>query len=69
MSTHSLSHVSYATPNAILAVGAIFPILSVSAVILRFYTRYAQKAALLTDDWLTLPAMVGVIMKGHQSLR
>lgn len=62
MSTQSLSHVSYATPNSIIAVGAIFPILSIFAVILRFYTRYVQKAALLVDDWLTLPAMVSVIV-------
>lgn len=42
--------------------------LAVLAVALRFYARHHQKAALLADDWLLVPALVRVILAGKQAL-
>ena len=58
MSSEFLSHVSFASPRALISVGVVFPALSLIAVTFRFYTRHVQKTSLLMDDWLTLPALV-----------
>ena len=58
-SVSSLSHVTYATPGSMIALGAAFPALGIVAVALRFYTRRIQKAPLKLDDWLTIPVLVG----------
>ena len=51
------------TPESVVAVGAVFPALGIIVVALRFYTRYRQKARLMLDDWLTVPALVGSITR------
>ena len=51
-------NVSYITPGAIIVVEAVFPVLSIVAVGLRFYARCLQKTRLLADDWLLVPALV-----------
>ena len=49
------------SPGTIIAVGTVFPALGIVFVALRFYTRYIQKARLMMDDYLTLPALVSII--------
>lgn len=49
---------TYATPETIIAVSVIFPVLSIIAVALRFHTRRLQKTGFQIDDWLILPALV-----------
>lgn len=51
-------NVSYVTPGAIVGVAALFPVLSITFVGLRFYVRRVQKAKLLADDMLLVPALV-----------
>ena len=51
-------NVSYITPGAVIVVAAVFPVLSIVAVGLRFYARWLQKIRLLADDWLLVPALV-----------
>lgn len=51
------------TPAAILAAGITFPILGMIASALRFYTRKLQKARLMTDDYLIIPALVRNALK------
>jgi len=47
---------SYATPDGLYALATTLPIIGFSAVALRFYSRRLQKAPLLLDDWLIVPA-------------
>ncbi|KAI1169769.1 hypothetical protein F4777DRAFT_571930 [Nemania sp. FL0916] len=65
----------YASPRFVIAVGVVFPVLSIIAVALRFWARSAQKAPLLIDDWLLVIAVamniglgiciiIGVVGKG-----
>lgn len=63
MSYMYFSHVSYATLSAIMAIGSTMPVLCIFAVALRFYTRLRQRAALMADDWLTLPALVSSTLR------
>lgn len=42
---------SYATPEALIALGSVLPALATIIVCLRFYTRKAQKIAIMADDW------------------
>lgn len=51
-------NVSYVSPEAIIAVAALFPSLSIVFVGLRFYVRRVQRMKLLADDWLLIPALV-----------
>ena len=51
-------NVSYITPGAMIAVAVLFPVLSMVCVGLRVYTRCVQKASILADDWLLVPAVV-----------
>jgi len=51
----------YADPGGLIVMGAIFPILGFIATVLRFYTRRLQKAKLLIDDWLLIPAEIVLI--------
>lgn len=51
-------NVSYITPGTMIGVGVLFPVLSISFVGLRFYIRRIQRARLLADDWLLVPALV-----------
>ncbi len=46
------------SPSNVVAAGAVLPSLCAIIVALRFYTRRAQRARLLLDDWLTIPALV-----------
>lgn len=48
------------TPANVIAAGAIWPSVCAVAVALRFYTRRLQGTTLLMDDWLTIPALVGI---------
>ncbi|KAF4627950.1 hypothetical protein G7Y89_g10205 [Cudoniella acicularis] len=59
--TGFLSHVTFATERSIVALSASILVLATCAVALRFYVRRVQKAALLIDDWLTLPSLVMII--------
>lgn len=49
---------SYPTAGEIIAAGTVLPILAIIAVILRFFVRSRQQAAVGLDDWLTIPALV-----------
>lgn len=53
-------NVSYITPGAMIAVAVVFPVLGILSVGLRVYVRRVQKARILADDWLLLPALVGL---------
>jgi hypothetical protein len=44
------------SPANTIACGIIFPIAAGAVVVLRFYCRHIQRAKLLADDWLTIPA-------------
>ncbi|MCJ1405167.1 hypothetical protein MMC11_008393 [Xylographa trunciseda] len=48
----------YNSPAAVVTVGIILPVLDALAVALRFHTRRIQRLPLLTDDWLTIPALI-----------
>ena len=52
---------SYADKGALEATAVIFAVLPVVAVGLRFYARSISNAKLGIDDWLMIPAMVGLI--------
>ena len=52
-------NVTYVTPGAIISVAVVFPVLGTLCVGLRIYVRRVQKARILADDWLLLPALVG----------
>lgn len=52
--------VAIISPGTIIAAGVVFPALGVVFVALRFYTRCIQKARLMMDDYLTLPALVSM---------
>jgi len=43
-----------------LALCIIFPFLSIVAVIARFRARSIQKNRLAADDWVVIPALVGL---------
>ena len=51
-------NVSYITPGTMIGVAVLFPVLSIGFVGLRFSVRRIQKARLLADDWLLVPALV-----------
>lgn len=44
-----------------IAVAVVFPVLGILSVGLRVYVRRVQKARILADDWLLLPALVGLL--------
>ena len=52
------SGVGAPSPLLILLAGAVLPPICVLFVALRFYIRRVQGSRLLTDDWLTIPALV-----------
>ena len=62
-------NVSYVSPQAIITVGAFFPALSVLLVGLRFFIRRFQKARLLADDWLLVPALVAPPLSCQRTVR
>lgn len=49
---------TYANSECTLAVSISIPVLAVSVVALRFYSRVAHKTPASWDDWLIVPAMV-----------
>jgi hypothetical protein len=51
------------TPSVPSLLGSIIPflILDVVAVLLRFHTRRSSRQPLLADDWLMVPALVGLV--------
>lgn len=51
------------TPSIPSLLGSIIPflVLDVLAVILRFHTRRRSRQPLLADDWLMVPALVGLV--------
>lgn len=51
-------NVSYVTPDAMIAVAVVFPVLGIICVGLRVYVRRVQEASILADDWLLFPALV-----------
>ncbi|KAK2592307.1 hypothetical protein QQS21_009997 [Conoideocrella luteorostrata] len=48
--------------SSLIAASAVTLGFGVITVALRFYARRRQKAALLADDWLTLPALVSLCL-------
>ncbi|KUJ19154.1 uncharacterized protein LY89DRAFT_780163 [Mollisia scopiformis] len=56
--------VSYINERSMIVVGALFPTLSIIFVCLRFYVRQKQKAKILADDLLLLPALAIIIGMG-----
>ncbi|KAK6210734.1 hypothetical protein LQW54_005939 [Pestalotiopsis sp. IQ-011] len=48
----------YTTPASIYFISIFFPILGVTCVALRFYTRAKAKNAFWWDDWLCIPALI-----------
>lgn len=55
------SHSNISVAVSIVA-GVIFPLLCTLVVGLRFYERRKQASGLGTDDWLTIPALVGFLL-------
>ncbi|KAK2603571.1 hypothetical protein QQS21_004251 [Conoideocrella luteorostrata] len=47
--------------SALLALASVLLALSLITVMLRFYARRRQKAPILWDDWMTLPALIAFI--------
>ena len=45
-------------PRSLVALAITFLVLDVTAVVLRFYTRYVQRRSLAPDDLLMIPALV-----------
>ena len=54
----STLNVSYISSQAFITVGVLVPALSVLLVGIRFFIRRWQKAKLMADDWLLIPALV-----------
>ena len=52
---------TYVNPRSVTACGILFPILGAIAVALRFSVRHRRKIDMGADDWLCLPALVGII--------
>ena len=52
--------VAFGSNASVTATGILFPILGAVFIALRFYSRRLHKAPLGFDDWLCLPAWVGV---------
>ena len=50
--------VVYKDPAAVITLGVLLPAFDLIVVVLRFYARKKQKARLMMDDWLTIPALV-----------
>ena len=48
-------------PGAVIAIGAVMPTLASLAVALRFYIRRKFRHPILVDDWILLPAAVGLL--------
>ncbi|OGM44989.1 hypothetical protein ABOM_005773 [Aspergillus bombycis] len=50
----------YATPVAVIVISTVFPVLGITVVALRFYTRIkvGSLSMLWIDDWLTIPALI-----------
>lgn len=48
----------------VTVVGAVMIVLSVVAVVFRFYTRFHLKAVLWWDDWMALAAVVSAVAAG-----
>ena len=49
---------STTSPEGVYACSTVVPVLSIVAVVLRFYTRSRQKVGLQFDDWAQVPALV-----------
>lgn len=49
-----------------LAVGIIWLPISIFIVLLRFYARRQQNARLGADDWLIIPACVGLVTQSEE---
>ncbi|KUJ09335.1 uncharacterized protein LY89DRAFT_690381 [Mollisia scopiformis] len=64
MYADSIIFVPYASPSAIIAAGVVLPVLSIIAVVLRFYVRSSRKTAIGVDDWLVIPPLFFVIGMG-----
>lgn len=65
METHDSAN---AQETTVTVVGAIMIVLSVIAVIFRFYTRFRMKAALWWDDWMALAAVISAVAAGASVL-
>lgn len=50
--------VTMSYPATVIALGVVLPAMDIIAVTLRFYARKKQKARLMMDDWLVVPALV-----------
>lgn len=48
------------SPLSVVAASVALSVLSVVAVALRFWARHVQRATLLMDDWLLVPALVSL---------
>ena len=46
------------SPTSIIATSAMLSALCIVVVAMRFWARMLQKARLLIDDWLVIPALV-----------
>lgn len=53
---------AYVYYKQVVAAGAIFPVVSIIIVLLRFWTRLRKKSGLGADDWLILPALVRMLV-------
>ena len=51
---------TYVNKDSVLAVGILFMILPIIAVLARFYVRRKMKSNLGIDDWLCIPALVSL---------
>lgn len=56
-----------ATRGSAIAIGFCFPIIGGILVALRFYTRWHRKTSRQIDDWLCIPAWVGVEIQQEQN--
>ena len=56
----SVLSIDYASPNDILAASTVLPVLCIIAVLLRFYVRVWWRQGIGMDDWLLVPALVGL---------
>ena len=51
---------TYVNEQTVLAIGVLFIVLGSSAVIARFYVRIVYRMGMGIDDWLCIPALVGL---------
>lgn len=51
----------YETSGHVIAAGITLSLLAIATVVLRFVTRMSKNQGLKMDDWLILPATVGIL--------